>query len=140
MAKGKAKTGRLSVFKGREARLNKAIFHILALKGPLTIYDVYKEVRVRRKLGHTRYASVNKRARSLEKLGYIKRIGAKKTKAGFRSSIYELTTKACLAILLNSINLEDLLKRVDEPTASAILATVTYAMHVQNVRFSNHAM
>ena len=41
MAKGKARSGRLSVFKGHEARLNKAIFHILALKSPQTIYDIY---------------------------------------------------------------------------------------------------
>ena len=126
MAKRKRKTGRIPIFKGREAKLNRAIFHILALRGPLTIYDIHKQVKVQRKLRHARYASVNKRVRSLEKLGYIKKTGVKRTTAGFKASIYELTTKAYLAILLNSINLEDLLKRVDEATASAILATITH--------------
>jgi len=74
-----------------------------------------------RALRHVRYASVNKRVRVLEKSGYIK-----KTKAGFKASIYELTTKAYLAILLNSINLNKLVTRTDEATASAILAAVMY--------------
>jgi len=123
--KGKAKSGRLSVFKGREARLNRAIFHILALKGPLTIYDIHKEVKAQRGLKGTRYASVNKRVRFLEESGYIKRTGIKKTKAGFQASIYELMTKAYLAILLNSINLDGLLMSVDEATTLTILGAIT---------------
>ena len=122
----KRKSGRLQVFKGREAKLNRAIFHILALKGPQTIYDIHKQVKTRRKLRHVRYASVNKRVRALEESGYVKKIGSKKTKAGFKASIYELTARAYLAILLSSINLNDLLMKVDEATASAILAAVMY--------------
>jgi DNA-binding PadR family transcriptional regulator len=128
VARREDKSGRISIFKGREAKLNRAIFHILALKGPLTIYDLYKEVRARRRLRRTRYASVNKRVKSLEKSGYIKKIGVKRTKAGFKASIYELNSRAYLAILLDSIKLEDLLTRVDEATASAILATITYTV------------
>lgn len=124
MARRERKCGRISVFKGREAKLNRAIFHILALKGPLTIYDTHKEVKTRRRLRHVRYASVNKRVRLLEESGYVKKIGIKKTKAGFQASIYELTTKAYLALLLNSINLDELLIKVDKGTAQTILATV----------------
>jgi predicted transcriptional regulator len=83
-------------------------------------------VKTRRRLRHVRYASVNKRVRSLEESGYIKKTGVKKTKAGFEAFIYELTAKAYLAILLNSINLDELVMRADEVTASAILAAVTY--------------
>jgi hypothetical protein len=125
VAKGKRKSGRVSVFKGHEARLNQAIFHILALKGPLTIYDIHKEVKAQRGLRQTRYASVNKRVRVLEESGHIKKIGIKKTKAGFEASIYELNVKGYLAILLNQINLDDLLKRVDDATASTILGAIT---------------
>ena len=96
MARREGKSGRISVFKGREAKLNRAIFHILALKGPLTIYDIYKKVKTLRDLKHTRYASVNKRVRSLEESGYIKKMGLKKTKAGFKASIYELTRQSLL--------------------------------------------
>ena len=126
MDRRKRKCGRISVFKGREAKLNYAIFQVLALKGPLTIYDIHKKVKTRRRLRHVRYASVNKRVRSLQESGYIKKIGAKKTKAGFKASIYELTARAYLAILLNTINLDKLVMRADEATASAILATIKY--------------
>jgi len=122
--KGKAKSGRISVFKGHEARLNRAIFHILALKGPLTIYDIHKEVKAQKGLRQTRYANVNKRVRALEESGYIKKIGIKKTKAGFQASTYNLTTKAYLATVLNSINFNELLMRVDDATAQTILAAI----------------
>jgi len=125
--RSKRNCGRISVFKGREAKLNFAVFHILALKGPQTIYDIHKELKAQKELRHIRYASVNKRVRSLEESGYVKKIGVKKTKAGFKASIYELSARAYLAILLNSINLEDLLMRVDEATASAILGVLTSA-------------
>ena len=54
-------------------------------------------------------------------------MGVKKTKAGFKASIYELTARAYLAILLNSINLEELVMVVDEATASSILADIICA-------------
>jgi hypothetical protein len=31
---------RINIFKGREARLNRAVFWILAQKAPLTVYDM----------------------------------------------------------------------------------------------------
>jgi DNA-binding Lrp family transcriptional regulator len=123
--RSKRNAGRLSVFKGREARLNFAVFHILALKGPQTIYGIHKEIKTQRGFRNTRYASVNKRVRALEESGYIKKIGIKKTKAGFEASIYELNVKGYLAILLNQINLDDFLKRVDDATASTILGAIT---------------
>ena len=126
MPKSKPSTIKLQVFKGREAKLNKAIFTILAHKGPQTIYDVHKQVRTTRGFKHTKYASVNKRVRALEESGYINRIGAKKTIAGFEASIYELYTKAYLATLLDSTDLECMLTRMNENTASAILATLMY--------------
>jgi len=122
----KRKSGKLSVFKGREAKLNRAIFHMLALKGPQTIYDIHKQVKTRRRLRHVRYATVNKRVRALEESGYINKTGKKKTKAGFKASIYELTARAYLAILLNSINLDELIMRVDEASASAILSDIMH--------------
>jgi len=126
VGKGKRNVGRISVFKGHEARLNQAIFHILALKGPLTIYDIHKEVKAQRGLRQTRYASVNKRVRVLEESGYIKKSGVKKTKAGFQASIYELTTKAYLAMLIDSINLDELLMLVNDTMAQTILAAILY--------------
>jgi len=120
----KKKTSSLSVFKGREAKLNKAIFHILALKGPQTIYDIHKEAKTQRKLRHTRYASVNKRVRALEVLGYVRKSGIKETKAGFKASIYDLSIRTYLAIMFNSINLEELITKADDITALSILSDI----------------
>ena len=128
MERGKRNCGRISVFKGREARLNFAVFQVLSLKGPQTIYDIQKELKAQKGLRYIRYATVNKRIRLLKESGYINKIGEKKTKAGFQASVYELTARAYLAILLNSINLDKLVKRVDEATASMILAAITYAI------------
>jgi len=122
--RSKRNCGRISVFKGREARLNFAVFHILALKGPQTIYGIHKGVKAQRTLRHVRYATINKRVRSLEKSGYVRKKGVKKTATGTKASIYELTKKAQLAILLDSINLEEFFTKLDEATASAILATI----------------
>ena len=45
----------------------------------------------------------------------------------FEAFMYELTARAYLAILLNSINLDELVMRVDEATASSILGDVIRA-------------
>ena len=112
---------RLSVFKGREARLNRAIFQTLALKGAQTIYDIHKHVRTFRRLRYTYYGNVNKRVRTLCHLGFLKQVNVKSTKAGFQAAEYELRARTYLALMLDSINLEDLLNRMDQDTASEIL-------------------
>jgi hypothetical protein len=118
----KPKNTKLSVFKGREAKLNRAIFQSLALKGAQTIYDIHKHVRTFRGLRYTYYGNVNKRVRVLQQLGYLKEVNIKSTKAGFEATEYELTTRSYLAIMLDSIDLEDILNRIDEDVASEILA------------------
>jgi len=125
VAKGKRNSGRLSVFKGREAKLNRAIFQALALKGPQTIYDIHKRLRTMRGLRCTHYGNVNKRVRALQQLGYVKEVNIKSTKAGFEATEYELTARAYLALMLASIKPEDLLNRIDEDAALEILAAMT---------------
>jgi DNA-binding PadR family transcriptional regulator len=94
VARRNRKTGRILVFKGRKAKLKRAIFYILAGKGPPTIYDIHKTVKTQRRLRHIRYPSVNRRVRSLEETGYIKKIGVKKTKTGSHAIIYDLAAHA----------------------------------------------
>jgi Trm5-related predicted tRNA methylase len=120
----KPKNTKLSVFKGREARLNRAIFQSLALKGVQTIYDIHKHVRTFRGLRYTYYGNVNKRVRALQQLGYVKEVRVKSTKAGFEATEYELTTRTYLALMLDSINPEDLLNRMDDDAALDILAAM----------------
>jgi len=131
--KGKRKNERLQVFKGREAKLNHAIFQILALKGPLTIYDIHKTVKTHRRLRHVRYASVNKRVRSLKESGYTKKIGLKKTKAGFKASIYEITARAHLAILLSQINLDRFIEEAEDDAVLSLLAALSSAAKLLSI-------
>jgi predicted transcriptional regulator len=132
VARRKGQSGRISVFKGREARLNRAIFHILALKGPLTIYEVCKEVRTQKGLKQTRYTNVNRRIRNLEQSGCLEKAGTRKTQAGFQATLYQLTPRAYLAFLLNQINLDNFIQTADE---DAIIATLAALMlHTTTMR------
>jgi len=124
----KPRNTRLSVFKGREAKLNRAVFQSLALKGAQTIYDIHKHVRTFRGLKYTYYGNVNKRERALQQLGYVKEVRVKSTKAGFEATEYELATRTYLALFLDSISIEDLLNRMDEDVTSEILAAIASLM------------
>jgi hypothetical protein len=112
------------VFKGREAKLNRAIFQELALDGPQNIYNLHKNLRKIRGFKQVHYGNVNKRARALEQTGYLKPAKIQNTKAGFEAAVYELTARAYLALMLDSISLENLLSRVDEDSATEILAAI----------------
>jgi len=131
VSKRKAKSGRLSVFKGREAKLNKAIFHILAFKGPLTIYEAYKEVRIQKGLKQTKYTNVNRRIRTLGELGYLEKVGIRKTQAGFQATLFQLTLRAYLALLLNQINLDNLTEAAGEGTIIAMLSALMSHMSTE---------
>ena len=118
----KRKSGRTSVFKGREAKLNRAIFHILALKGPQTIYEICKEVKTHKGLRHTKYTNVNRRVRALESAGYLERTGTRETQAGFKATLYQLNARAYLALLLNQINLDNFIQEADETDILNVVA------------------
>jgi DNA-binding MarR family transcriptional regulator len=120
----KPKNTKLSVFKGREAKLNHAIFRILSLKGPQTIYSIYGQVKTLRGLRNVRYANVNVRVRKLEESGYLNKAGVRKTKAGFEATIYDLAAKAYFALILNIISLEQLLFWLDDTTAYRLIADI----------------
>ena len=93
---------RLSAFKYRGAELNRAIFEILAVEGPLTAYQLYKHIRKRKEFEGKYYSVVNRRIRKLREQGYLKKVGETRTKAGFEASLYGLTAKAYLALLLKN--------------------------------------
>ena len=122
----------LAVFKGREAKLNRAIFQSISTNGSQTIYELYKNVRTFRGLKNTHYANVNKRVRSLEQLGYLKKLKTQSTKAGFKTIIYELTNRAHLALVLNAINIDDLLNTLNEEFALQITAIIAEATSTQS--------
>jgi len=126
VARREGKSGRISVFKGREARLNRAIFQILALKGPSTIYDIRKEVRKQKHLAGTKYPVVNRRVRRLEESNYLEKAGTRKirTQPGNKAILYQLTARAYLAILLNKINLDSFTQKASQDTIITTLAAL----------------
>ena len=138
MAKGKRKRGRISVFEGREAKLNFAIFQVLSLKGPLTIYEVCKEVRTQKGLKNTKYTNVNRRVRALEHAGYLEKAGTRKTQAGFQAALYQLTARTYLAIILDQIDLNYVLQEADRTTVQTLLAVISSILYQEisvGVRF-----
>ena len=118
---------RLSIFKGREARLNKAIFWVLAKQGSLTIYEVWLKLRALKDFSYIRYHIVNRRVRALEELGYIEKSGERKTKTGFAAKLYQLTARAYLALLLDGIDSDKFVQKAPYEsivtTMSAVIST-----------------
>jgi len=115
---------RLSVFKGREAKLNKAILHILALESGLSIRQVCRKVRTYKGLEHTRYRVVNRRIKALEQEGCLELVEAKKTWQGFKAKHYELTVKAYLALAIETVDFEALLNSEKQEKMAALLASI----------------
>ncbi|MEM3587069.1 MAG: hypothetical protein QXO71_07115 [Candidatus Jordarchaeaceae archaeon] len=116
---------RIAVFKGRDARLNKAIFWILAQQGPLTIYDIWRKLRTQRDFAYIPYNTANRRVRALEEHDYIEKSGERKTKTGFAAKLYQLTARAYLAMLLNRTNLDDFIEKAPDTNILNALATFT---------------
>ena len=110
MPRAGADAARLSVFKGREARLNKAIFHILALKGPQPVYVLLSEIGKQRGFTDTRYGVVRRRLEALEKQDYLMKVGTVKTHVGSYAPVYQLTPRAELASTLSKTNLDRFIK------------------------------
>jgi DNA-binding Lrp family transcriptional regulator len=105
---------RLSVFTGREAKLNKAIFQVLAIEGALTIYEINKKVKTHKSLRYIKYSVINRRVRNLTDKGYIEAISARRTQAGFQAQLYQLTLRAYLAITLSKIDLDRFIEEANE--------------------------
>ena len=122
MAKIKKKDGRLSVFKGREAKLNHAIFQILASKGPMAIYEVSKEVSALRGLKHTKYTNVNRRMRALEQARFLKKVGIRKTRAGFESTLYELTVRGFASTTFSQTDMNEFIENAEDEQVLELLA------------------
>jgi DNA-binding MarR family transcriptional regulator len=126
VARAKRTCERLSLFKGKEAKLNYAVFHVLTVKGPQTIYGIHESVKAEKSFRDVSYATVNKRVRSLEKSGCIRKV-VKKAATETKWPVYELTEKAQLAMLLDGIGLEGLFTKLDDGSVAAILTVLRKA-------------
>jgi hypothetical protein len=113
---------RIAVFKGRDARLNKAVFWVLAQQGPLTICDLWRKLRTQRDFAYIPYNTVNRRARALEERGCVEGSGERKTKTGFAARLHQLTVRAYAAILLHKINLDDFIEKASDTNILQVMA------------------
>ncbi len=119
LARETDKSTDLTIFRGREAKLNRAILQTLVTKEPVSTRELYKKIIHLKRLKETSYSTVNKRVRSLEILGYLKKI--EKDRPGGITNYYALTLKARLAIFFDSISIEDLLSTLDDAVAKVLL-------------------
>ena len=72
----------------------------------------------------TKYAVINTRIKTLEEKGYLNKTGERDTKQGGKTTLYELSARAKLAIAINSQTIDDMLTQLDEKSASIILKTI----------------
>ena len=92
---------------------------------PQTIYEVCKAVRALRHLKHTKYTNVNRRVRALQHSGCLEKAGTRKTQAGFQATLYQLSTRAYLALMLSQIDIETILRKADKTTILSLLAALS---------------
>lgn len=124
MARKKREGSQLSVFKGREARLNRVILQRLTKESPQTIWDLKNQITKNRSLKRTRYHNVNSRVKALERLAFVRKIGERATKAGSKAFLYEATPRAHFAMLLDSFCPDELIDKLSEETLLAVVSLV----------------
>ena len=129
MARKKCKGTELSVFKGRETKLNRAIIQTLVGKNAKTIWEIKKQITTLRDLKKTRYHNINTRVRALESKGYLRRVGERENKAGGTSILYEATAKASFVLLMDSLCLDQLINELDE-VATLTITSVIATSHI----------
>ena len=117
MTRKKCMGSELSVFMGVEAKLNFAIFLILAVSNyPLKNTELLKLLNKQKKSNDTYYGSITKRLRCLVNEEYLK-----ENKVGSEAATYQLTNKALLAMLWNSNNMQEILDKASEKKRGFLL-------------------
>ena len=110
MPRRKRDTVRLSVFKGRETKLNRAIFHVLHQKAPQTAWQIFSLLSKNKEMKGLTYWTVIRRMKALQKQDYVLVVGKIETMPGTETSLYQLTPRAELAFVLDKLNIDLFLK------------------------------
>ena len=124
MPSRKQTNGGISVFKGKQAMLNLAIFEILSKNSPLIIYDITKLVKEQKFFSQLKPNIIGRRVKDLVSQGHLEKAGSRDTKPGPQGTLYQLTTRAQVALYYNIVSREKFLKEADEETLTAELATL----------------
>lgn len=75
---------------------------------------MYLEIRRIKGFRHTKYPSVDRRIKALQKQHWITRKGTRRTKPGSDSPLYELSSQGQTAIEIDKVNMDDFLKNAKE--------------------------
>ena len=117
---------KLSIFKGRQQRVNRAIFCVLSKNSPLAIWNILQTIRHDLKgFKRTKYATINVRVKALEKQRYLQVSGYRTIRQGGKTKLYKLTTKARLAIVLSTISIDDFINVLEEKSALKLLKEIS---------------
>ena len=127
MPRLKSEKVRLSIFRGKKAKRNLAIFTVLSETSPLAIWDIHRNVGKLRGFKGIKYAVINTRIKALEEKGYLNSVGNRDTKQGGKTTLYTLSAKMKLAIKLYSENIDDVFDGLTEESASAIFDLISHA-------------
>jgi len=118
---------KLSIFKGREARLNRIILFIFGRECCLNIWQVYKKIRETRGFQHLRYHVINRRIRDLEQKGFIEVTTIREMPQGQKVKYFQPTSKTYLVFLLDLIDFDQLIQQTNDEDAVTLLAALSGA-------------
>lgn len=111
MPRPKSEKVRLSVFKGKEAKLNHAILCSLKQKSPQTAWELFIHFKKQKKMAGLTYTTVLRRMAALQSQDYIMKVGEKDTMPGTETALYQLSPRGELAIALSKINLDKFVEK-----------------------------
>jgi len=115
-----------AIFKGREQRFNKAIFHVLSKESPLAVWNIFQHVTHDLKgFEHSKYAIINARVKALQTQGYLRTTGVRNKQQGGTTNLYDLTAKAKLAIAVSTKTLDEFVNELGEDSAQTILQAIS---------------
>ena len=109
----KHETVKLSVFKGKEAKLNRAIFQVLAQKSPQTAWEIFNQLTKQKHLLDLKYWVLIRRIKKLQESDFLMKVGETKTMPGTETGQYQLTPRAELAMVLDQVDLDMFVKEAD---------------------------
>ena len=113
LANIKHETVKLSVFKGKEAKLNRAIFQVLAQKSPQTAWQIFNQLTKQKHLLDLKYWVLIRRIKKLQESDFILKVGETKTMPGTETGQYQLTPRAELAIVIDQIDLDKFITKAN---------------------------
>jgi hypothetical protein len=113
VARRKPVTVKLSVFQGKEAKLNRMVFQILAKKSPQTAWKMFKELKKQKDLTKLDYGVLINRINILHESDYLLKVGETKTMPGTETGLYQLTPRAELAMVLDQTDLDKFIKQAE---------------------------